>query len=97
MDKTRAESFELFCQGLDKVDYSKLDINLCMVISQAINLLYQYHIADDILGQVMLDDTPAETYDGKKTTLSLLDHLEKLMHHLEALIQKNIDNNKSNI
>lgn len=97
MDKTRGESFELFCQGLDKVDYSKLDIDLCLVISEAINLLYQYHIADDILGQVILDDTPAEIYDGKKITLSLLDHFEKVMQHLAALIQKNIDNNKSNI
>lgn len=95
MDKTRAESFELLCEALGRVDYNKLDNDLWIVILQSINLLRQYHAAESVLGQVELpDDKIIEEYDWKKTQLTFLETLEKLMNSKLSQYQKGSNSSK---
>ncbi len=93
MEISRAESFVLLCQALDKVDYDKLDLNLLIVVMEAISLLQQYHAAEDLLGlNILDDDVPAAEYNGFKTSMCLLDNLQRLMESLLARAQQNQNN-----
>ncbi len=93
MEISRAESFVLLCQALDKVDYDKLDLNLLIVVMESIGLLQQYHAAEDLLGlNILDDDVPAAEYNGFKTSMCLLDNLQRLMESILARAQQNQNN-----